>query len=72
MSCSTTSSRAEVIATFLRICRNASRIEVLRAILLRWPDITLDELYDAIAKAQMTADPDKPMRAWRNWQTRWI
>jgi hypothetical protein len=37
--------RAETIAAFVRICRNADRIELLRAILLRWPDITLDELW---------------------------
>jgi hypothetical protein len=36
--------RAETIAAFVRICRNADRMELLRAIILRWPDITLDEL----------------------------
>jgi hypothetical protein len=37
--------RAETIAAFVRICRHADRTEVLRAILLRWPDVTLEELW---------------------------
>jgi len=37
--------RTETLAAFVRICRNADRTELIRAILLRWPDITLDELW---------------------------
>jgi len=37
--------RTETIAAFVRICRNADRMELIRAIILRWPDITLDELW---------------------------
>ena len=36
--------RTETIAAFVRICRNADRMELIRAIILRWPDITLHEL----------------------------
>ncbi len=36
--------RAETIAAFVRICRNADRTELLRAINLCWPDIMIDEL----------------------------
>lgn len=36
--------RAELIAAFVGICRQASPKDVLRAIILRWPDVTFDEL----------------------------
>src|SRR5215207_10145605 len=57
--------RTDVIAAFVRICRHTDRMEVLRAILLRWPDITLDELCRGMklgtgkppASAQSTSRP---------------
>jgi len=35
--------RTETIAAFVRICRNSDRMELLRAIIHRWPDVTLDD-----------------------------
>ena len=43
--------RTETIAAFVRICRNADRMELLRAIILRWPDITIDELWQGMKLA---------------------
>ena len=37
--------RTETIAASIRICRNADRMELIRAIILRWPDVTIDELW---------------------------
>lgn len=39
--------RASTIAAFIRICRHADRREMVRAIILRWPDLTGDELLRA-------------------------
>ena len=37
--------QAETIAALVRICRHADRVEVPRAILLSWPDVMIDELW---------------------------
>jgi hypothetical protein len=47
--------RTETIAAFVRICRNADRMELIRAIILRWPDITLDELWWGMKLATLSA-----------------
>ena len=49
--------RAALIAAFVAICRQASPTDVLRAIILRWPDVTFDELQrgmTAMARAGKT------------------
>ncbi len=49
--------RAELIAAFVCICRQASPTEMLRAIILRWPDVTFDDLQrgmTAVARAGRT------------------
>ena len=48
--------RVPAIAAFVRICRNADRMELLRAIILRWPDITLDELWWGMRLAAPTSE----------------
>jgi hypothetical protein len=41
------SDRSGTIAAFIRTCRNANRRELVRAIILRWPDVSIDEFLRA-------------------------
>ena len=59
--------RAGTIAAFARICRHADRKELLRAIILRWPDITFDELRRGMALAAPRSQ-DSPLNDGGRWR----